>query len=306
MHDEPIEPAPGERPVVSIVAPSLNTGKFLRETLESIYQQTYEPIEVIVVDGGSTDETLDILRQETRVRWISEKDSGIVDAVWKGFRMSRGEYFTYICISDGFLDRNWIKSCVAVLERDSEVSAVWSVHQEISEDGHLGRVAWPEYLGRHAPPQKRDFLAFWLACRHDFEITAIYRRNVFEACYPRNTLDEKYRFAPSYALNYNFNTKGYLPYFLPYLGFYARTHAMQYQEKNYSLLDALIKIYDREWNDYRKDVFSRRVTHRFRDGRSTIIGELGAKELRQCKKQYLRYRLKHKLRKYYEKFLDHL
>lgn len=298
-----------KRPLVSIIAPSLNTGKFLRDTLDSIFRQSYEPIEVIVVDGGSTDETLDILKQYPRVQWVSETeegDNGILDAIWRGYQMSSGEYFTYICISDGFLDREWLASCVEVLERDLEVSAVWSVLQEISEEGHLGRVAWPEYLGRHAPPQKRDFLAFWLACRHDFEITAIYRRNVFEDCYPRNTLDEKYRFAPSYALNYNFNTKGYLPHFLPLLGFYARTHKEQRQEKNYDVLDDLIKIYDREWENYRKDVFSGRITHRFRDGHSNVIGELKPADVDRCKKLYRRYRLKFKLRRYFEKFLDHL
>lgn len=130
--------------------------------------------------------------------------------------MSRGKYFTYIGISDDFHDRDWVKCCVDVLENDPEVSAVWSIHQEISEDGHPGRVAWPEYLAaRHVPPQKRDFLPFWLACRHDFEITAIFRRDVFEICYPKNIPAEKYRFAPSYALNYNFNTKGYLPFSCP-------------------------------------------------------------------------------------------
>jgi len=310
MHDNATLKISGEMPLVSIAAPSLNTGNFLRDTLDSIFRQSYQPLEVIVVDGGSTDDTLDILQQYPQVRWISEKeegDNGILDAIWKGFEMSSGKYFTYLCISDGFHDRDWIKSCVDVLEQDPEVSAVWSIHQEISEEGHLGRVAWPEYLsGKHTPPQKRDFLAFWFACRQDFEITAIFRREVFEICYPRNTLDEKYRFAPSYALNYNFKTRGYLPFFLPYLGFYARTHKDQRQEKHYDVLDTLVKIYDVEWESYRKDLFSGRIIHRFRDGQSNIIGEMTKAEVQRCRRQYYRYLLKHKLRKYFEKFLDHL
>ncbi len=55
-----------ERPLVSIVTPSLNQGRFLREALESVRDQTYAPVEHIVVDGGSTDDTLEILRAASR------------------------------------------------------------------------------------------------------------------------------------------------------------------------------------------------------------------------------------------------
>lgn len=83
-------------------------------------------------------------------------------------------------------------------------------------------------------------------------------------------------------------------------------HKGQRQEKNYNVLDALIKLYDRDWENYRKELFAGRITHEFRNGRSDIIGQLTPEEVRLCRKQNRRYRLKYKLRRYFEKFLDHL
>jgi len=296
-------------PKVSIVSPSLNTARFLRSTIESIITQTFTDYEYIVIDGGSTDETIDILKEYPQIKWVSEKeesDNGILEAIWKGFYISKGQYFTHICISDGFSDKDWLKKSVEVLDSDSEVSAVWGIHQEISEDGHLGKVAWPEYLGSYPPPQKMDFLPFWFANRKDIEIAAIFRRNVFEECYARNELDEKYRFSLQCALNYNFNTRGYLPYFLPYLAFYARTHKNQKQERDYDVLDVAGKQYDQEIKDYRRKLFSGKVSHRFRNCNSNIIKEVSKADLKLFKKAYFRYRLKYKLRKYFEKFMKHI
>lgn len=81
-------------PLVSIIVPSFNQGKFIRETLESCLAQDYRPLEIVVVDGGSTDGTLEVLRSyndRPEVRWISEPDHGVVDAVNKGFALARGE-----------------------------------------------------------------------------------------------------------------------------------------------------------------------------------------------------------------------
>lgn len=296
-------------PKVSIVSPSLNTARFLRNTIESIMKQTFTDYEYIVIDGESTDETIDILKEYPQIKWVSEKeegDNGILDAIWKGFYMSKGQYFTYICISDGFSDKNWLKKSVEVLDSDSEVSAVWGIHQEISENGHLGKVAWPEYLGSYPPPQKMDFLPFWLACRQDIEIATIFRRNVFEKCYPKNEIDEIHRFSPHCALNYNFHTRGYMAYFLPYLAFYARTHKNQRQEQNYDVLDVSSKRYNKDIKEYRKNVFSGKVSHCFRDSNSNIIKKVSKADLKLLKKKYFRHRLNHKLRKYFEKFMEHI
>ena len=81
-------------PLLSIIVPSYNQGAFIRDTIESSLSQDYRPLEVIVVDGASKDDTVDVLRRydgRAEVRWVSEPDSGVVEAVNKGLAMARGE-----------------------------------------------------------------------------------------------------------------------------------------------------------------------------------------------------------------------
>ena len=86
--------AVSEHPLVSVIVPSFNQGAFIRETIESALRQDYRPIEIIVMDGASTDNTVDILKSFgdiPELRWVSEPDRGVVDAVNKGLGLARGE-----------------------------------------------------------------------------------------------------------------------------------------------------------------------------------------------------------------------
>lgn len=78
-------------PLVSIVTPSFNQAEFIEETILSVKNQDYPNIEHIVIDGGSSDGTIDILKKYPHLIWISEPDKGQTDAINKGFRMANGE-----------------------------------------------------------------------------------------------------------------------------------------------------------------------------------------------------------------------
>jgi glycosyltransferase involved in cell wall biosynthesis len=91
-------------PLVSIVTPSFNKGPYIEETLLSVRNQTYPRIEHIVIDGGSTDETLSILKKHSSdISWISEPDKGQSDAINKGWRRAHGEIIAYLNADDTYL-----------------------------------------------------------------------------------------------------------------------------------------------------------------------------------------------------------
>lgn len=103
--------------LVSVITPCYNSGKTIEKTLECIENQTYHNIEYIIVDGGSTDETLEIIekhrqRLPERFRLISEKDSGIYDAMNKGIGLATGQLIG-IVNSDDWYEKDTIEQAVA-------------------------------------------------------------------------------------------------------------------------------------------------------------------------------------------------
>lgn len=101
---------------VSIITPCLNSEKTIRDTIESVWKQTYRNIEYIIVDGGSTDNTLEIIKEycpkfHGRMKYISERDTGIYNAMNKGIRMSTGKIIGVIN-SDDFYQLDAVRNIV--------------------------------------------------------------------------------------------------------------------------------------------------------------------------------------------------
>lgn len=94
-----------EKPLVSVITVVLNGKNFIQQTIDSIRDQSYRNIEYIVIDGGSTDGTLEILKNNEDVidQWISENDSGIFDAMNKGIALAHGEIIGILNADDYYL-----------------------------------------------------------------------------------------------------------------------------------------------------------------------------------------------------------
>src|SRR5215831_3552062 len=89
-----------KRPKITIVTPSFNSIHTIKATLDSVAAQDYPHVEHIVVDGGSTDGTLDILNEFPKLRWVSEKDQGHYHAMDKGTRMASGQVVAVLNADD--------------------------------------------------------------------------------------------------------------------------------------------------------------------------------------------------------------
>lgn len=95
-------PDGGQWPKISIVTPSYNQGQFIEETIRSVLLQNYPSLEYIIIDGGSTDNTIEIIkRYESWITyWVSEKDQGQSHAINKGFSMATGEWLGWVNSDD--------------------------------------------------------------------------------------------------------------------------------------------------------------------------------------------------------------
>lgn len=288
------------KPRISVLTPSLNTAKYLRDTIESVLAQTSRDYEFIVVDGGSTDGSVDILKEYPQIRWISEKETDenpILEAFRKAFEMSCSDYIIQCCVSDGFLSKNWFEMCVDALDKDPDISLVWGLPQYMDENGTLGKVTNHEFLQK-SPPQKKDFLAYWLAFGYGVpEGNYCVRREVFDECFPRRNQPDLFFVSPQISFLYQFNTRGYLSYFLPAVANYGRSHANQRVTRLYDELDREVSLYNKMYREYKKDLLQGRVTHCFRNGSSEIIGEIKKSDLGKLRREIFLHYIKYKIRK---------
>jgi glycosyltransferase involved in cell wall biosynthesis len=122
-----------DRPIVSIVTVVFNGETHIEETILSVLSQSYDNIEYIIIDGGSTDRTLDIIRKhESSVDyWLSEPDEGISDAMNKGIRISSGDIMGMIHSDDFFADPTVVGRVAEVFSRSSEIQALYGIQDFI-------------------------------------------------------------------------------------------------------------------------------------------------------------------------------
>ncbi|QLG48921.1 glycosyltransferase family 2 protein [Natrinema halophilum] len=135
---------------VSIVTPSYNQAQFIRETLESVRQQTYSNLTHIVVDGKSDDGTVDILSEYDNIEWSSEPDRGQTHAINKGFERADGDIVGWLNSDDLYTYRSTVEEVVDVFDR-SNADIVFGHAITIGPDSELLR-------SHYIPPFDRNKL----------------------------------------------------------------------------------------------------------------------------------------------------
>lgn len=180
---------PVSGPLVSIVSPSLNQGRFIAKAIDSVLGQDYPHVELMVVDGASTDETLDVLRgYGARVRWVSEPDAGQAAAINKGFRLTRGDLLAWLNSDDTYAP-GAIAAAVECFAAQPEAALVY------------GDAEFVDAEGRPLSPcsQVRPFDLHRLVHEGDFIVqpAAFFRRSAFEAA---GGLDESLHWSMDYDL----------------------------------------------------------------------------------------------------------
>jgi glycosyltransferase involved in cell wall biosynthesis len=129
---------PAPIPLVSIITPSFNQARYLEATIQSVLGQDYPRIEYIVVDGGSTDGSLEVIKKyENKLAWwVSERDKGQTDAINKGFARAKGEVLAWIN-SDDTYNAGAVGAAVKYLMEHPEIGLVYSDCNYIDEEDRV-------------------------------------------------------------------------------------------------------------------------------------------------------------------------
>lgn len=162
------------QPRVSVITPSLNQGEFLVDCIESVLKQGYANVEHIVIDGGSTDSTLEILRSFPHVRWISEPDRGQSDALNRGVRMSSGEIIAWLNSDDYYLPGAFA-AVLPLLEKRSIV---------FGDCLCVDRLGTPTEVWRNFEHTWYDILKYWIPDSIPTQPSIFFTRAALEAAKP--------------------------------------------------------------------------------------------------------------------------
>jgi glycosyltransferase involved in cell wall biosynthesis len=109
-----------KNPKISIVTPVFNCAKYIEETIQSVLAQDYQNIEYIIIDGGSTDGTCEVIEKYSKQInfFVSEKDQGMYDALDKGFKMAEGKYLSWLNADDLYFN-NCISRTIELMEKNN-------------------------------------------------------------------------------------------------------------------------------------------------------------------------------------------
>ncbi len=222
-------------PKISIVTPSYNQARYVGWTARSVFLQHYPNLEYIMMDGGSKDDTVEVLRPyaDRFAYFVSERDKGQSDAIQRGFGRATGEIMAYLN-SDDMLAPGALHYVAEFFRKNPEVDAVYSHRCTCDGDNRVLRY-W-------ILPAHND----WLMSRWDLipQETCFWRRRIFDRC---GNVDPSFRFAMDYDLFSRFMRAGTMVRANRFLGVF-RTHE---EAKTTQLMETVGKAeIQRVWDRY--------------------------------------------------------
>lgn len=185
-------------PIMTVITVVFNGVETVGDTIRSVAKQTYSNVEYIIIDGGSTDGTLDIIRahEDSIDYWLSERDDGIYDAMNKGIELARGDYIGMLN-ADDFFSSPTVLETIAKRIKQTNVDAVFS-YLDIVDPSNLDRVQRKYRVSR--------FSSFMLRIGVMPPHPTFYcKRSCYEKAGPYNT---SYRIAADFEMLVRMHTKG--------------------------------------------------------------------------------------------------
>jgi GT2 family glycosyltransferase len=167
-----------KQPLVSIVTPSYNQASYLEQTIRSVLEQDYPRIEYMVIDGGSTDHSVEMIKKyaDRLAYWVSEKDNGQAEAINKGFALATGEILAWLNSDDYYL-LNTVSVAVRCLEQNPDVVMVYGDMFAVDGDGQTTNIL------RFKQLSLEDLLCFQIIGQS----SVFFRRSAFEKAGPLET-----------------------------------------------------------------------------------------------------------------------
>lgn len=178
-----------ERPLVSIVTPSFNQAKYIEETIGSVLSQTYQPLEYLIVDGGSMDGSQTIIQKYAHrlAWWVSEPDRGQTDAINKGFAHAKGEIYAWLN-ADDLYEPHAVEEAVQHLINNPQIGMVYGDALLIDKQGKT--------IGKF-PARQTDYQRLRRGSVHIPQQAAFFRASIWKEVAP---LDPSFYFAMDYDL----------------------------------------------------------------------------------------------------------
>jgi len=275
-------------PAISIFTSCFNAEKHVKGTLRSILNQSFQNFEVIIQDGASTDNTLEIIKNEfsdPRIKVFSQPDTEGAEGFSRALNKTSGSFIMCMPFSDKYEDLDWFQKCVDILNNNPFISLVHGNDIKSYEDSTYGSLRFPEFENKQMP-SGRDFLPYWLATKyHISELNFCVRREVFFRCYKQykkiNIEDSLINgklpydvlsyYNPFLTFTYFFVRGGYLPCHIPTTATSTLQHEDRYSNQiNQKITEAQKKTHLDKINRLKSELYRGEFSFVYKNGDDTI------------------------------------